>query len=252
MEREVVFVQTLNKLKELGRKQGNCVSKEQVLELFKANELLLEEDKLQLVYDYLKENKIGIGVPTDSETYLTNEEVDYLETYMEEIALLDAVSEGEKEAITLSSMAGDRDAQAKLIEIYLPQVVEVAKLYAGQGVFLEDLIGEGNVALTIGVTMLGCLEKAQEAQGLLGKMMMDAMENYISENLEADKIDIKVVNRVNKIMEMAGDMAESLGRKVTPEELAKETGVSLKEINDAIRISGDHIDYFENSKEKSI
>ena len=62
--------------------------------------------------------------------------------------------EGEKEAVTISAMAGDRDAQKRLIEIYIPKVVEVAKLYAGQGVFVEDLIGEGNLAVTIGVTQL--------------------------------------------------------------------------------------------------
>ena len=39
-------------------------------------------------------------------------------------------------------MAGDADAKHRMIEIFLPQVAEIAKLYAGQGVFLEDLIGE--------------------------------------------------------------------------------------------------------------
>ena len=77
------------------------------------------------------------------------------------------MTKGQKEAITLSAMAGERDAQQSLISVYLPQVVEISKLYAGQGVFLEDLIGEGNVALAMGVTMLGCLENASEAEGML-------------------------------------------------------------------------------------
>ena len=35
-----------------------------------------------------------------------------------------------------------------LIEIHLADVAEIAKLYAGQGVLLEDLVGEGNLALS--------------------------------------------------------------------------------------------------------
>ena len=59
--------------------------------------------------------------------------------------------------------------------------------HAGQGVFLEDLIGEGNVALTMGVTMLGSLEEPSEAEGMLAKMMMDAMEEYIEEHVSNEK-----------------------------------------------------------------
>ena len=51
-------------------------------------------------------------------------------------------------------MAGETDAQQRLIEIHLADVAEIAKLYAGQGVLLEDLVGEGNLALSFGVTML--------------------------------------------------------------------------------------------------
>lgn len=87
----------------------------------------------------------------------------------------------------MSAMAGDSLAQEKLCTAYLPQVVDVAKLYAGQGVYLEDLIGEGNVAVAMGVKMLGALEKPSEAEGMLGKMMMDAMEDYISEYAEESK-----------------------------------------------------------------
>ena len=61
-------------------------------------------------------------------------------------------------------MAGDADAKHRMIEIFLPQVAEIAKLYAGQGVFLEDLIGEGNVALTMAAEMLA--DCAQNAKGV--------------------------------------------------------------------------------------
>ncbi|MBP5263670.1 MAG: hypothetical protein J6Z33_04780, partial [Lachnospiraceae bacterium] len=114
----------------------------------------------------------------------------------------------------------------------------IAKLYAGQGVYLEDLIGEGNVALAVGVSMLGSQESAQEALGLLGKMIMDAMESYIRENTDAKKLDAKVADKVNLVADKARELSEELRRNVTVQELAEESGLSENAIRDAIRMSG--------------
>lgn len=241
---EVLFAKTLEQVRKQAKEQGNCIEKEQVEQAFSG--LSLSEEQLELVFDYLEKHKIGIGRPIDPEEYLSEGEVDYLAEYKKELALLEKVSEGEKEAITLSAMAGEADAQKKLINIYLPQVVEIAKLYTGQGVFLEDLIGEGNVALAMGVTMLGCLEHAGEAEGMLGKMIMDAMEDHINENMaEADK-DKKVLTKVNKVAKKAKELSEELRRKVTVEELSAETGMSENAIREAMRLSGYMIEEIEN------
>ena len=236
MNQEILFGKTLEQVKKTAKEQGNCVSKEQVEEAFAA--LSLSAEQLEMVYGYLRQHKIGIGEPVDLEEYLADEEKDYLDAYLEELRALPEVSPGECEAITLSAMAGDADAQKRLTEIYLPQVAEIAKLYAGQGVYLEDLIGEGNVALAAGVTMLGALEHASEAQGMPGKMMMDAMEDYITENAEESKKDKKIVEKVNKVADAARELSEELHRKVTVEEVMEESGISRKAIEDAIRLSG--------------
>ena len=243
MNKELLFAKTLEKVKEIAKDQGNCISEEQVQKEFEV--LGLNHDQLQMVYDYLVKHKIGIGQPVNIGDYLSDEEKDYLQTYLDEIAGFPQVSEGEKEAITISAMAGDPDAQNRLTEIYLQDVIEIAKLYAGQGVLLEDLIGEGNVALAIGVTMLGCLENASEAQGMLGRMIMDAMESYIEETASNEKADQKIVDKVNKVMDMAKELSDELKRKVTVEELMQETGMSRNKIMEAIRFSGNNIEYIE-------
>ena len=246
MNKELLFAQTLEKVRKTAKEQGNCISEEQVRDEFAA--LDLNNEQLQMVFDYLVKHKIGINEPVDIDDYLTDEERNYLQDYLNEIALLPTYSTGEKEAISISAMAGDMDAQGKLVEIYLPDVIEIAKLYAGQGVFLEDLIGEGNVALAVGVTMLGCLEKPSEVQGMLGKMMMDAMENYIAENAESEKADQKVADKVNKVMEAAKEMSELLRRKVTVEELSAESKISEKAIREAVRFSGNNIEDIEDEE----
>lgn len=245
MNKEVLFAQTLEQVRKTAKEQGNCVSEEQVRDAFA--ELELDNDQLQMVFDYLVKHKVGIGQPVNPDDYLTDEERDYLQDYLDEIAQLPIYSAGEKEAYTISAMAGDLSAQNKLIEMHLTDVVEIAKLYAGQGVFLEDLIGEGNVALSFGVGMLGSLEHAREAEGMLGKMIMDAMEDYIQEHASNEKADMRVVEKVNKVADKARELAEDLHRKVTVEELAAETGMSEKYIREAMKMSGFRIEDIENA-----
>lgn len=242
-EREVKFARLLEQAKEEARAGGNCISEERIKEIFA--ELDFNEEQLKMVYDYLKQRKIGIGEPLDEDQYLTGTERDYLQIYLEQLKGLKSVSDGEKEAITLSAMAGDPAARQMLTEIYLPDVVEIARLYAGQGVLIEDLIGEGNVALASGVMLLGCAENAQEAGGMLARMIMNAMEEHISETADGARTDKRALEKVNTVMEKAKELSEDLRRKVTPAELSGETGLSVEEIEDAVRISGYRIEYIE-------
>lgn len=246
MSQELQFAKALQRVKELAKLSGNAISKEEIDAQFAA--LDMDEAQMKLVYEYLEKANIGIDKEVDTDALLTTEDTNYLQMYLEELQELLPVSDGEKEAITLSAMAGDVTAQTKLIEIFLPQVIDFAKLYAGQGVFLEDLIGEGNVALTLGVTMLGCFENAQEAQGALGKMIMDAMEDLIASYVAEDEVDQKIVERVNNILDKAKELAEALGRKVTKEELAEETGMDMEDILEAIRFTAGQIEYLETDK----
>ena len=222
MNKEVLFAQTLEQVRKTAKEQGNCISEEQVKEAFA--ELDLSNEQLQMVFDYLLKHKIGIGQPMDPDEFLTEEEQEYLD----EVAALPTYSDGEKLAFSIAAMAGETDAQQRLIEIHLADVAEIAKLYAGQGVLLEDLVGEGNLALSFGVTMLGSLEKPDEVEGMLGKMIMDAMEEYIAEHAENSKIDKRV------------------------EELMEETGMSRKMIEDAIRMSGFKIEDIDNNAKDSL
>lgn len=240
MDREVQFARTLEKIKQKARAQQNLISSREVEEAFA--DLSLTGEQLQMVYQYLAQNKIGVDEPLDVEETLQETERDYLASYLEALQKLPAVTAGEREAVTLSAMAGDQDAVKRLTELMLPEVPQIAKLYIGQGVSLEDLIGEGNVALSLGVTMLGALEHASEAEGMLGKMIMDAMEACIAADTEAAKKDRKIADKVNRVADVANTLSEELRRKVTVEELSQESGLSRKAIEDAVRISGGKIE----------
>ena len=243
MNKELEFAKTLEAVRKLAKAQGNILSQEQIEEAFA--EIDIAGAQLEPVFEYLKTKNIGIGEPVNIEEVLTQEDKDYLTEYVESLKELPKFTDGEKRAYAMSAMTGDSVGKLNIINLFLPQVVDIAKLYSGQGVLLEDLIGEGNVALAAGVEMLGCLEEPEEVDGMLGKMIMDAMEDYIAENTEAKKADMQVVDKVNQISDQAKELAESLQRKITVEELAQETGIDEEEIREAIKFSGNKIEYFE-------
>lgn len=240
---QLLFAQTLEQLKETARLQENMLTSEQVQEAFET--MNLGEAQLALIHEYLQKNNIGIDEPGKVDENLTDEDVNYLNIYLDELKELPVVSDGEKRAVMMSAMAQDMTACNKLVEVFLPQVVEIAKLYAGQGALVEDLIGEGNVALATAVTMLDCVESIDEVEGFLGKMIMDAMQDYIGEDSDSKSVDEQILGKVNRIYDKAKEMAEELLRKVTVAELAKEMEIEEEEIYEAIRLSANHMDYIE-------
>ena len=90
--------------------------------------------------------------------------------------------------------------------------------------------------------MLETAENASEAEGLIGSMIMEAMENHIAENTQQAQTGQKIADKVNRVADQARELAESLGRKVTLAELADETGMSLFELKEAVDLSGDAIE----------
>lgn len=81
---------------------------------------------------------------------------------------------------------------------------------------------------------------------MLARRIMDAMELHIREAEENGRTDQKAADKVNRVADRARELAEDLRRKVTPDELARETGMSLKSIQEAVRISGYKIEDIED------
>ena len=245
--KEKEFAEILKYVTRTARENRNTITKEQVEMAF--SELSLDESQLEMVYDYLRKHSIGVDEEAEISDNLTEEETNYLNDYLESLQGLNKLSEGEKEAVTMAAIAGDRQAQSRLIENYLPLVVDVARLYCEQGVYLEDLIGEGNVALTRGVTMLEAVGEPSEVEGFLYKLMLDAMEKIIEENLAEDTGMQKVLHLVQEVADKAKELSQDLRRKVTVEELMEETGWDEEKIRSAIKFSGDNIEDLDSGKE---
>ena len=246
--KEIEFAEILKFVTRTARENRNVISKEQVEMAFA--ELDLDEKQMELVYDYLKKHNVGVDEAPDTGESLTDEEKNYLDDYIESLKGLRRLSESELEAVSMQAINGEKTAQGQLIEHYLPLVVDVARMYSEQGVYVEDLIGEGNVALTKGVTMLEAVGEPAEVESFLYNLMLDAMENIIEDNLSEDAGSQKVLELVNEVADRARELSEDLRRKVTVEELMEETGWDEDKIRSAIRFSGDNIEDLDSGEKK--
>lgn len=247
MVSEELFRKQLLALITTAKKQGMSVTDEQVKSAFPGMELT--DSKLELIYEYLKNSKIAIGDAPDYEELLTDEDRNYLEDYKRELKELPKYSDREKEQIIIEAFGGDGLAKEKLMHLFLPQVVEISKLYTGQGVLVEDLIGEGNVALAMAMDMFDCIEKPDEMEGFLSKMIMDAMEQSIETELSESQLDQEIADKVNKVAKVAKELAEDLRRPVSISELAKETEFSEEEIKEVLSVTGYKIEDIDQNAE---
>lgn len=247
MVSEELFRKQLLALITTAKKQGMSVTDEQVKAAFPGMELT--DSKLELIYEYLKNSKITVGDAPDYEELLTDEDRNYLEDYKRELKELPKYSDREKEQIIIEAFGGDRLAKEKLMHLFLPQVVEISKLYTGQGVLVEDLIGEGNVALAMAMDMFDCIEKPDEMEGFLSKMIMDAMEQSIETELSESQQDQEIADKVNKVAKAARELAEDLRRPVSISELAKETEFSEEEIKEVLSVTGYKIEDIDQNAE---
>lgn len=238
-EKQVLFLKRLKETAGKAAENGNKITEEELKEAFA--DLELDEKQMTQVRDFLKSKGVGIGEPLPLEEVISEEEMNHLKEYEEMIDSIEIPSDNVMDAIKLSAMAGERDAQQRLTEYSLRKVVDIARLYAGQEVFMEDLIGAGNEALLIAVTQLAPLEKPDEVDGYLGRRIMDAMEDLITMNLDEKAAEKAVEERVNLVADRARELAQELGRKVSVQEVAAEYEMDPEDVREAVRLSGNAI-----------
>ena len=238
------FLNKLNELKDAAFIGGGFVTEEDINEAFPE----LDSDKRKIIEDYLIKNHIGINEKIDPNSYLSENDINLLDMYLESLEEVEKMDDSLKKVLKRDAIKGDKEAKNRLIEQYLSSVIDVAKLYSGQGVNMMDLIGEGNVALAIAFESLDAVENEDDVDPLVMRMVMNAMEELIDEEGNESKIEAKSLELVEKVRSVSKEMAEELLRKVTIEELHKESNLSINKIKEALRISESLYDYIEKEE----
>lgn len=241
MEGKIDFLKKLNDLVTVVREKENQITVSEVKTYFSGMDL--NEEQIELVFDYLLTQKVVVkgyikmDMPEAKEqVVLTDEEEVYLKEYEEDLKAFKDISEQERQELLAKVLKGDSNAKSRLIELYLKEVVEIAKEMHHPEVFLGDLVQEGNVGLILGVDMLTDVETAQQT---IIEQIRQSMQMFIEEHTELKSRDKKMVEKVAMLDESITTLTEELGRKVTIDELAVYMGMTEDEIDDILKLTGE-------------
>lgn len=231
-------MEQLQELVRLARENQNSIRVDEVEMFFGTEEL--SQDQMTLVFDYLLAQKITVkGYVKLQEAQaleLTEEEQAYLQAYEQEISAIATAKEGERQDLFAAVLRGEEQARRRLVEIYLPEVVAIAKEMNHEAVFLGDLIQEGNLGVVLATEILPSVESGHK---FLLSQIRQAMQLLIEEQQDLKQRDKKMVEKVSALDEAITELTEELGRKVSIDELALHMGLTEAEIDDIMKLAGE-------------
>jgi len=242
MQGKTEFLKKLNDLVTVVREKGNQITVDEVKIYFSG--MNLNEEQIELVFDYLLAQKVVVKgyikmdmpVSEEAQLLLTADEEAYLKEYQEDLKAFKAVTEQEREELFKKMINGDSNAKNQVVEIYLQDVIKIAKEMYHSEIFLGDLIQEGNVGLILGVDMVIDIETAHQT---ITEQIRQSILMLIEEHTELSSRDKKMVEKVSMLDENIKTLTEELGRKVTIDELAVYMGMTEDEIEDILKLTGE-------------
>ena len=186
-------------------------------------EILIMEDEAQEalneVYDY------------DESVVL-----DGVKAYLKSIGNHPRLNFEEEKELSEKALAGDIDAQTKLVECNLKLVVPIAKRYMGCGLPLLDLIQEGN---------LGLIKAAGKYDGSKGfrfstyatYWIRQAISRALGDQSRTIRIPANMVELLSKVKKASAELTQTLHRDPSDKEIAEKLGVELDKVQTVMDIA---------------
>ena len=243
----------LNELYEFGKAKGTLTYKDIMDRLM---EMEMEPDQLDKVLETLE--ALGVEVVNENEPVIPASPADGPEEpidvsvpegisiddpvrmYLKEIGKVPLLTAEEEKAIAMQLENGTpeekEEAKRKLSEANLRLVVSIAKRYVGRGMLFLDLIQEGNLGL------IKAVEKFDYRKGFKFSTyatwwIRQAITRAIADQARTIRIPVHMVETINKLIRVSRQLLQEYGREPTPEEIAKEMGISEAKVREIIKIA---------------
>ena len=157
--------------------------------------------------------------PEEDEEREEGEVENAIRQYLAEIGRYPLLKADQEMYLARRIVAGDMEAQQRLVEANLRLVVSIAKRYNNHGVSLLDLIQEGN---------LGLIRAAQKFDPVRGFRfstyatwwIRQAISRAVAEHTRTIHIPVHVVELIYKMKRVTRQLYQDLGREPFPEEIA--------------------------------
>lgn len=258
---------SLKDLVEKGKKNGVLTYKE-VMDAYEGVDLTPEQ--IDDIYESLARN--GIEVVPDSDiytnvdqgnilgnegrsiagegSYMKDREIEELNLdipegvgiddpvrmYLKEIGRIPLLTPEEEIELAKRMEKGDEEAKRRLAEANLRLVVSIAKRYVGRGMLFLDLIQEGNLGLIKAVEKFD-YRKGYKFSTYATWWIRQAITRAIADQARTIRIPVHMVETINKLIRVSRQLVQELGREPTPEEIAKEMGISPEKVREIIKIA---------------
>ena len=225
-------------------KSSGQVSTGDILEAM--GEIDFDPDEIEKLYDSMESMGVeiidGLDDPEmvgdaghDEGSILTDDPV---KVYLKEIGTVPLLSSEEELELAKRVVEGDEKAKKRLSEANLRLVVSIAKRYLGRGMHFLDLIQEGNLGL------MKAVEKFDYTKGFKFSTyatwwIRQAITRAIADQARTIRIPVHMVETMNKVRRVSGQLLHNNGREPTPEEVAEELNMPVEKIREIMRASQD-------------
>lgn len=156
---------------------------------------------------------------------------DSLRLYLREISRISLLSATKEAMLAERAEQGDKEARNQLIEANLRLVVSIAKKYVGQGLSLEDLIGEGNIGLIRAVTKFD-YRKGFRFSTYATWWIKQAITRAILEGTRVVRLPVYIMEEVMRVKRMTRQLYQELGREPTPENIGERLGMTPERVSE--------------------
>ncbi len=161
---------------------------------------------------------------------------DPVRMYLKEIGKVPLLSADEEIELAKRMEKGDEEAKKRLCEANLRLVVSIAKRYVGRGMLFLDLIQVGNLGLIIAVDMFD-YTKGYKFSTYATWWIRQAITRSIADQARTIRIPVHMVETINKLIRVSRQLLQTYGREPSPEEIAKEMGISVEKVREIQKIA---------------
>ncbi|MBQ7245712.1 MAG: RNA polymerase sigma factor RpoD [Firmicutes bacterium] len=189
-----------------------------------------ENDEDGVIYD--KDGEIDVDATVPKGVAVD----DPVRMYLKEIGKVPLLTADEEITLAKKMEKGDEEAKKRLCEANLRLVVSIAKRYVGRGMLFLDLIQEGNLGLIKAVDKFD-YRKGYKFSTYATWWIRQAITRSIADQARTIRIPVHMVETINKLIRVSRQLLQTYGREPTPEEIAKEMGITVDKVREIQKIA---------------
>jgi RNA polymerase primary sigma factor len=153
-----------------------------------------------------------------------------LRIYFREVGKYSPLPREEELRLARKAKGGDGRALERLVRSNLRFVIRVAKKYQNRGLSLSDLIAEGNMGLMRAALKFDDRKNIKFISYAIW-WIRQAILQALAEQSRLFRVPLNRADLFHKLSKQSSLLAQQIGREPTDEEMAKEMGLPLDEID---------------------